>query len=95
MGFFTHQSPRCVTCFFSIQSAAAIMRGSSDGSPLCPNAKMAYAVSHIGDLQGCMRKVVASSMPRLSNSSMARMNCGSSTEYPRQRSAMMEFIMAG
>ena len=51
--------------------------------------------SHTGDMQGCMRNVSPSSMPSFSNSSIARINCGSSTEYPRQRSAIMAFIIEG
>src|SRR5260370_7042 len=46
-------------------------------------------------MQGCMRKVFCSSIPSFSNSSMARMNWGSSTEYPRQRNARIEFKIPG
>jgi len=53
-------------------------------------------------LHGCIRNVgsgitslAGSSMPSFSNSSRARITCGSSSEYPRQRSAMIAFIIAG
>ena len=95
MRFFTHQSPRRVTCFRSIHSQGCTSRGSFAATPLSASANTAYAVSHTGDMQGCMRKVVSSSMPSFSNSSIARITCGSSSEYPRQRSAMMEFMMPG
>ena len=42
-----------------------------------------------------MRNVSSSSMPSFSNSSIARITCGSSTEYPRQRRAMIEFMIDG
>ena len=101
-GTFTDQSPLCVTCFFSIHSHARTSRGSSSFTPDSANANTAYAVSHTGDMHGCIRNVGSatpsmpgSRIPNLSNSSNARITCGSSSEYPNTRSAKIEFKMPG
>jgi len=94
-GFFTFQSPAFRTCFWSSQSAHFTIRASFRGTPASPSANRAYAVSHTGETQGCIRNVSPSSIPSFSNSSIARITCGSSTEYPRHRIAITEFMIDG